>query len=145
MDSYEDLLNQKASDVKRPPPIPAGGYLATVESYAKTESGRKKTPGVQFIYKIDSPGEDIDPEEVNAMAEYIAKARPRETHWITADSLWRLKNFLLEVLKIPDEGQSLQELLPMSVGRQAIIVMEHIASEDGHFSAVVGRSLPVSD
>ena len=144
MANYTDLLSQRASEVTKPPLVPAGSYRAQVKRHELIESRQKKTPGVRFFYSLLEPGNDVDAEEAAERAERITKAEPREDYYLTADSTWRLKEYLERVLGIDGGSRSLQEMLADADGKECIIIMKHVPTQDGtDMVSILDRSMPL--
>lgn len=112
------ILGKQASDVQPPVPLPNGLYVVQVTDYEyKAELGQNKNPALDFSFKVTTPV-DVDPSECE-----LPKTM-RNTFWLTEQSLYRLKDFLAETLKIESEGRTLEDMLPEAKNRmcQAEIV-----------------------
>lgn len=130
---FSNLLSTKLEDIKRPPVRPAGTYHATISNYQLGESSQKKTPYVRFSFANIQPGEDIDPEtlkDTDGASIDLSKWKPTADFYITPDALFRLKD-LIEGLKIPSNGRSLNETLPETRGLPVILTVSMRATEDG--------------
>lgn len=133
--SFQDILSKQASDVKKPPPYPVGTYLALIEGPgAFGKVGKDQTDIIDFQAKLLQPGEDVDQA---ALADYAEKAgaqvmgkSTRIRFFITEAAAWRLKDFLVDTLGIPETG-SLGELIPQAAGKQLYVTLKHTVSQDG--------------
>ena len=106
--SYKDLLKARPADIIPPKPIPPGPFKVRIASHEFGTAGSKKTECVNFSLRLLEPGDEVDPDLLEAAKDDLAKAKPNYRVFITEDSLWVLKNFLTDVLKIP-EADSLPE------------------------------------
>lgn len=130
---FSNLLSTKVDDIKRPPVRPAGTYHGVIASYAFGESPQKKTPFVRFTCTNIQPGDDIDPEtlkDAGGAPIDLSKWKPTVDYYITPDALFRLKD-LIEGLKIPSEGRSLNEVLPETRGQPVVLTVSMKATDDG--------------
>lgn len=129
MVDFTALLDRKADDIEKPATTPTGSYLMTIVGYTTGESQNKKTPYVETELKILAPQDDVD------MEEYAKVKNPQERsfkvkHFITEDSLFRLKDFLAKA-GFETEGKSFTEMLSEIAGHQIIGVVSHRLGQDG--------------
>lgn len=133
--SFQDILSKQASEVKKPPPYPVGTYLAQIEGPGKFDKiGKDQTDIIDFQAKLLQPGEDVDQA---SLADYqektgnpVAGKTARVRFFLTEAAAWRLKDFLVETLGIPEVG-SLGELIPQASGKQLYVTIKHAVSQDG--------------
>lgn len=142
--SYKDLLKSRPQDIKAPLPIPPGPYKVKIASYEFSAAGQKKTECVNFSLRLLEPGDEIDAELLEAAKDDLAKAKPNHRVYLTEDSLWVLKQFLVDVLHIP-ESDSFEEMLPLAVGKEFIALFEQVPSADDKDRMVsfVKKALPL--
>ena len=126
--SYKDLLKARPADIIPPKPIPPGPFKVRVASHEFGTAGIKKTECVNFSLRLLEPGDEVDPDLLEAARDDLAKAKPNYRVFITEDSLWVLKNFLTDVLKIP-EADSLEEMMPQTTGKEFIAIFTQQPSE----------------
>lgn len=126
--SYKDLLKARPADIKAPEPIPPGPFKVKINSYEFGTAGSKNTECVFFSLRLLEPGDEVDPDLLEAAKDDLAKAKPKHKIFLTEDSIWVLKNFLVDTLKIP-EADSLEEMLPQAVGKEFIAIFTQQPSE----------------
>jgi hypothetical protein len=133
--TFESILDTPATEVERPKPLPAGTYDVIVKGlYEQGESTQKKTPYVRFIYAIQSAGEDVDPDELEAIGG-IADKTIRDTYYTTPDALFRLTD-TLENMGIELDGKSVRHALDETPNASLRIVVTHRAVDDQIFAEV---------
>jgi hypothetical protein len=136
MPKFSDLLDRKSEDIKQPPLLPAGLYLAMVEKYpevSELRSDKGQFERLTFAMKIISPHE-VDED---AIAEFgTVQGYPIRHDFIInngedADAargregtLNRIKAFLTD-LGAFSEGMTLQEGLVSSVSASCLIEVGH--------------------
>ena len=110
---FSNLLSTSVDSVKRPPVKPPGTYLGTIAGYKFDTSSKKGTPFVRFEVSGVQPGEDIDQAQLEVDGERIdmAKWKPGFDFYLTADAMFRLKEFI-ESFNINAGGRSFNEVLP---------------------------------
>lgn len=123
MANLSHLLGKKTGDVEKPKPFPIGHYLWNITAYGIVESSKKKTPGIEFQVKMVEPMDDVDEDDLG-LVKNPHERQKRLTFWLTEDSLWRLKDFLI-ALGVNDDDKTLEELLPETVGEQFIAGIVH--------------------
>lgn len=130
---FSDALDQKAEEVVRPLPYPVGSYRAMVDSYKMVESSQKKTPGVEFTYKLLDPMEDVDAEQLAIYeARHPGGVRGKlikESFWLTQDALYRLTEHMEKHLGIEPEGRTIGQMLPDTKNQEVCISIVHNPSQ----------------
>lgn len=136
MVKFADLLDRKAEDIKQPPQLPAGTYVAMVKKYPETTE-RSSDKGTFEILRFNM--EVVEPYEVDedALAEFgKVQGIPLRNEFIfnTADdpdaergrlgSLNRLKAFLSN-LGAFEEGMTVQDGLTASVAQSCLVEVRH--------------------
>lgn len=131
MASFQDILNKPASQIERPKPYPVGTYLFLVEGQPniKENVGKNKNTVVEYTLRFLQPAEDVDQQALMEMGGVQGKTL-KLGFWVTDDAVYRLKEFLVDHLGIPESG-SLREMLPQAAGQQVYGVIRHRTSEDG--------------
>ena len=127
--NFSSLLNRPAGDIKKPPVLPAGTYNGIIERTEFGESTKKKTPFLRYWVKVQTPGEDVDPEELSGI-DLGKKGALKSDFYITDDALWRLKSFI-ESCGVNLTGRTLEEGIPDTLGCQVIISVKHNPSQRG--------------
>ena len=137
MPDFASILNRKAEDIRRPPNLPAGHYIASVKALpesAKLSDG--KFEKVTFILIVQQACEDVDPDETAAFGkvagqivrkDFIFNLDPDEARnfQITEN---QLKQFL-ENCAIDSAGKTLGEMINESVGTFVKIEVTHRADK----------------
>lgn len=143
--SFESILDQKAEEVERPKPLPAGTYDCIVRGLPEYgESSQKKTPFARFTLAITAAGEDVDPDELEEMGG-IADKTIKSTYYTTPDALFRLTDFL-EHCGIEPDGKTVRQMIDESPNCAVRAVISHRASEDGQqVFAEVKRTMKATD
>lgn len=126
--SYKDLLKARPAEIEPPMPIPAGPFKVRVTNFEFSKAGQKQTDCVNFTLQLLEPGDEVDPEALAAAEADLRKAKPRHTIFLTEDSLWALKAFLIDVLKL-EEKDSFEEMMPDTIGREFIAIFTQQASK----------------
>lgn len=129
--NFQSVLNTKADAIEKPKPYPVGTYLCVVDGPVEfTTIGQKQTDAAILQLKIIQPGPDVDMAAV-AEAGGVAGKRLRHTIFLTADSAWRAKQFLVEHLGLEAGTKSLGELFAEVPGRQVMVTVKHRTAQDG--------------
>lgn len=131
MASFEDILSQKVDEIKAPPTIPAGTYIAVVTGppVQGEQQNENKTPFLEFKFNLLQPMDDVDREKLNAIGGIAGKSGKMK-FFMTEDSMWRLDNFLFKHLGI-ELGKSRKEAVAESNGRQVLLSYKEQPSRDG--------------
>ena len=133
MTDFQDILNKPVSDIERPKPYPVGSYVALVEGLPKFEKvGENQTNCADFTMRFISANEDVDKLALQEAGGINGKSI-RHRVFLTEDSLWRAKKFLVDDLQIDDEGgrKTLTQLINEAPGRQVMITVRHRPAKDG--------------
>ncbi len=129
--NFAEILSKRTDEIERPKPLPVGTYLAMVEGAPELrEIGKKSTPAAEFKFRILSPGDDVDREALTAMGG-IGEHRMRKPYFLTDESLYRLKEFLVDHLGIAENGRPIGQLLSEAPNQQVYVTVSHRPSEDG--------------
>ena len=132
MTSFSDILNRPASEVKKPPPLPAGSYICLVDGLFK-ERDFNGTPIIEFNLKPVQAREDVNQTE---LAETGGLNRMlRHSIWLKNqagdDTSYQLKRFLEDHLQISSAGKTLLQMAGECPGKQVLAVVKHTPSKDG--------------
>jgi len=128
--NFSDLLNEPASDVERPKPLPPGTYRCMVVGQPTTgESSQKKTPFIQFTLKPLEAQSDVDPDDLDAMGGLGEKMIYSDRFYLTKDAKYRLKEFL-EDCGIDSEDVTLEEMVMNAPNQEVLIRLGHEATLD---------------
>lgn len=140
--NFGSILDKPMDTVERPKPLPTGTYTFTIEGLPKFDkSTKKQTEYVEFTCKPIAVGDDVDQEALAGMGGIEGKTF-RLTFYLTEGSLWRLKEFLLDDLKIEEEN--FRAAIDSTPGQQFLGTIKHEASNDGKaVFASIGSTAPV--
>lgn len=131
--NFNEILSKPAESAERPPVCPNGSYIMGVEKYETGESAQKKTPFIRFHLKPSQPMEDVDAEAFAAFGgtEKLAKVKFTKDFYLTDDALWRLRDFLENVVKVDlTNGRSFNDAIPDCINAQLVGVVLHKLSQD---------------
>lgn len=139
--NFESILDTPTDEVTRPKPLPIGTYDAVVMGMYETGvSSQKKTPFVQFAFKLIAAGPDVDEEELAAvLADKDGNPTPLSDKvfknnstkfYTTPDSTWRL-NDAMEAMGVDLDGKTIRQALSETPNSSCKIVLVHTTSEDG--------------
>lgn len=112
--------------------VPEGDYLLKIKKAEKRESSQKKTPGLYITFEFASGPKDIRGRKI------------QDRHWLTAESLWTLRN-MLEAMgyNVPSSNMKLdvdKMLIGRTVGASVIDGDEY----KGKIRSEIGDYLPKS-
>lgn len=125
------ILDKPASDIKRPPPMPAGHYIFTIIGLPRFDkSSKKQTDFYEFKCRFTQAYDDVDDEELAAVGG-IAGKETNLTFYITEKSVYRLTEFMRDDLGISDEGKTSRQMLDETPNCQFVGLIKHAPSEDG--------------
>lgn len=110
---FSELLSKNTDNVERPKPYPAGHYYGKLGKFTLGDQNQNKTPYVRFPVTAVSPGEDIDPADLEGIN--LGKKQFRSDFFLTEDAEYRLKEFL-KSLGLNVQGRSFGEILPETPG-----------------------------
>jgi hypothetical protein len=140
--SFSSILDQESSGVvERPKPLPQGTYLAVIKG--PPEFGTAPNTGTEFVRfsaEIVEAFDDVDEDDLKDWAERPDGSERKLrgttvpnrglTFYITPDAKWRLEKFL-DDLGALEKGTSLREMVHETGGREFIISIVHVPSQDG--------------
>lgn len=110
--SFKDILAKPIAEVEAPQAIPLGTYDFRIKNHEFVESGKKKTPGVQFNVIPTRAHEDVSQEELSALKKPFSSREMKLTFWITEESAFRLREFLENDIGLT--GANLESLIPQA-------------------------------
>ena len=118
MADFKSLLKRPADSFERPKPLPPGTYNGVIAQREFLESREKKTPYVRFSVKINSPGEGIDPAQLEGVD--LSKKSLRKDFFITEDATYRLTEFA-NSCDVPTAGRGLDEVIEDLVNKPVLV------------------------
>lgn len=126
--NFSALLSKPMSEVEKPKPYPVGTYSGVIQGMPRFDkSSKKQTDFVEFTVAFQSAHDDVDQEDL-ANVGGIAGKTIKTTYYITENSLWRLKDFLLACGL---EGDNFAELIEKTPGCAIDFTIKHEPSQDG--------------
>lgn len=139
MPGLNDILNKPATDIKRPPPIPAGVY--TIQLFGKPNFTDKKGQGADFVEfpsKIVAVSDTVTEESIAAfpggraaLMGHELKGQGGVRFYLTDDSAWRLTEFMTDTLGIEGEGRNVKEMCFDVPGKMCQIEVAQEPTQDG--------------
>jgi len=129
--NFANLLSKAATDIERPKPIPVGTYLGLVAGNFETkEIGKNKTPALEFKIKLMMAQPDVSQDDLLAAGGLENKFMTAR-FFLTDDSMYRLKEFLVNALDIPENGRTIGQMLGDAPNKQVLVQVSHRPSDDG--------------
>lgn len=141
--NFSSVLDRPVSSVERPPAMPIGTYVATIQGLPRRDkSSKKQTEFVEFKYIYNAPYKNSDGEgdvDEEALAEFEAKAgkiagqEGKLTFYITEKSGYRLREFIEGslLMESDDDDDTLWVLSQRTAGTQFLVKLRHKATDDG--------------
>lgn len=139
MASFTDILNKPASAVEAPKPIPPGTYLGIISGQPEfAKIGKNQTDCVNFKVQLVQAQEDVSADDLalaltraDGVSKTLNDIKLNVRQFLTEDSVWRLKSFLVDHLGIDEAGKTLGQMIPEAMGKQLLLTVKHRASDDG--------------
>jgi hypothetical protein len=135
--NFTESLDRKMEEVKRPPVLPLGHYIAAVKAHPDLEDFESSKTGVTydrvtFQLSVVAAHDDVDPDE---LAEYgnVAGVPLRKTFLFSRSeddkanyerSRFQLRQFLEEHLGM-DAGMAFNEAFAACVNAQCLVELKH--------------------
>lgn len=140
MPSMDAVLNTKAAEIKRPPPIPVGTY--TLQIFGRPSfvdmSKTGKTDYVDFQSKIIAIGDTVSEDDLSAypggrqaLSGLELKGRQGARFYLSEAALPQLTEWLQDSLGIDLEGKSLKEAIFEAPGHNVICEMAQEPTQKG--------------
>jgi hypothetical protein len=130
--SFADILNVPVNSANPPKPLPPGEYLGVINGVPEpAKRGPKETECVLFSVKLARPI-NVDQQALNEALDGKSLSDVKLTHtvWITPDSVWRLKQFLVDHLGITvTDTTTFSEALAYAPGKELKVIISHYASK----------------
>jgi len=140
MPNFSSILDRKASEIEEPKPFPVGTYLVLLQGQPQRgESSQKKTEFWDFPAKVLQPQGDVSQSEIEAFGGVQGKDLKGNgglRYYVTEESAYRLKEFLLDHLGISESGsngaeKTMREMMAEAPGKQVYVTIAHQPSDDG--------------
>lgn len=140
MPNMDSVLNTKATEIKRPPPIPVGTY--TLQIFGRPNfvdmSRAQKTDYVDFQSKIMAVGDNVSEEDLaaypggrQALMAHELKGRAGARFYLSEAAVPQLTEWLQEALGIDLEGKTLKEAIFEAPGHMVIAEIGQEPTQDG--------------
>ena len=156
MVDFTKALNTKLADVEQPKQLPPGTYTVVVAK-TPTIDKRGKDPVydlIEFELKVQSPGEDVDPELLQAFGGIKQNTHVRYSFMFnSADenamdgAMFRLKKFISDSLRMENfESMTLKAALDNCIGLSCLAVVQWRPrkNEPEIMDVNVTKTLPIS-
>jgi hypothetical protein len=135
--SFQDILHRPIEEIRDPVPLPVGKYLCIVDGQYKFEkAGTKETDCVDFNLQPIQVVDGVDQDQLAAAlnGEALRDKRIRHRMFITPDSAYRLKRFLIDDLGIAPT--TLWQMLSETPGKEVIVKITHQPSKNKNSTTV---------
>lgn len=123
---FASILSRRSGEAERPKPLPPGNYEFLITDYEFDESRRKKTPFVRFDCRPVSAHDDVEQDDLPTNWN---EKTTRHTFYMTDDALYRLDEFLADVLGIELSGREYNETIPEAINQSFVGEITHSVPE----------------
>lgn len=141
--NFASILDESPTEVKVPPPLPAGSYICVIQGqpeYGKAE--KTGTDFVQFTFRPIAALEDVDEEELKEIGGFDGKT-VRNKYWLTPDAAFMLDQLHEHCGLNLEDGMSRRQRNEEIVNAQVMVVIKHGTSNDGQrIFANIARTAP---
>lgn len=141
--NFGALLDMAPAEVERPKPWPVGVYTCVVQGLPKQDkSSKKQTEYVEFTLKPTAVVGEVDEDALKEMGGLNSDKTIKVTHYLTENSLWRLKDFLEHCGIDLDDHKTLRAAIEATPNCQVNVAIGHDMGNDGKtpFAVVKGTS-----
>jgi hypothetical protein len=141
MSAFSDALNKRTEDVKAPPVLPQGAYIAMVDGLPEEVTSKNGTSGGNYRFKVLRDFAVTDQETLAAAGGASGKVM-FHTFWISEDpqkratSEYMFKRFLTDHLGC--NGGNIKSMVDSSPGNTVLINVTHDVTPDGRIRAQIG-------
>jgi hypothetical protein len=128
--SFLEILHKPIDEIKEPVALSAGKYLMIVDGpHQHAKAGAKETDCVDFNLK-PIQALDVDPNQLTQAlnGEALQDKRIRHRLFVTPDSAYRLKRFLVDDLGIAPA--TIWQMLSEAPGKEVIVKITHQHSKN---------------
>lgn len=141
--NFASILDESPTEVKVPPPLPAGSYICVVQGLP--EYGKSENTGTEFwqyTFRPISALEDVDQDELNEVGGFEGKT-VKNKYWLTPDAIFMVDQLHQHCGIDMADGLSRRSRNEEIVNAQVMVVVKHGASKDGQrMFANVARTAP---
>jgi hypothetical protein len=129
--TFAEILDQPVNEIEAPKALPIGTYIGIIDGQPEfVKLGQNQTDAVQFNIKplqaVKVDERQLD-EVLNGAS--LSDKKIQHTVWLTNDSKYRMKQFLVDHLGIPES--SFRQMIPEAMGKQVVVELAHKNSQDG--------------
>jgi hypothetical protein len=141
MSAFSDALNKRSDDIKAPPVLPQGAYIAMVDGLPEEVTSKNGTSGGNFKFKILKDFAVTD-QDTLAISGGAAGKTMFHTFWISEDpqkkatSEYMFKRFLTDHLGC--DGGNMKSMVDSAPGKMCLINVTHDVTPDGRIRAQIG-------
>jgi hypothetical protein len=128
MATLTELLSVPAESIEPPKALPQGSYHAVVDgNFVPVESQEKRTPGVQFNFRLLGPMKVHDEKALAEAGGCVGKS-VKYAFYVTEDNRYFLKQFLTDHLGIDPKGKEITEMVAEAPGKEVVIFLKNMLS-----------------
>lgn len=141
--NFSSILDEAPTEVKAPPPMPAGTYTFIVQGQPRYDKSSKKgTDFVEFTLKPIAAESDVDEDELEELGGLEGKTI-RATYYLTEDAAFLLDQFHEHCGVDLSEPASRKARNDEVVNAEVRGYIKHESSQDGSRTfARLARTLP---
>jgi hypothetical protein len=123
--TFNAILDKRLDEIEAPTLLPRGTYLATIiDVNPDVVSREKKTPGVEFTFKLVNPI-FVSDQQALIDAGGCDGREVKYSYWLTENSAFMLRNFLVHHVGIEMADRSLRQAIGEARGRQVGVQLQH--------------------
>lgn len=133
------LLGSEVEKAERPKPIPVGTYRMMVGEHKFGKSSKKGTDFVEYELSFIEALSDVDTEalaEVEAQ-KALGSRTASTTFYLTENSMFMLKDFLLALGISVGGGRTFQDAIPEARGHVVDVYWKHSLGQSGRAYAEI--------
>lgn len=130
------LLSKPLSDIKRPPPMATGSFvaIATNKEFGKTkpQDGSEGTPFVSFEETLQEALPDVDADALKLALDGnpLSERKLKLDFYLTPNAVYRLKEFGENHCGVAEsDAANLGELIELILGRPHVVVLSQQANK----------------
>lgn len=128
--NFAEILSRPVESAERPKPLPAGTYRLQITGFEYGSSSKKQTPYVRFNYSVVSPMQDVNTEQLAGID--LAAKKLRDDFYLTADALYRLREYLEKKLNLNVSGRPFGACIAEVPGKTVIAsVVQNPSQREG--------------
>jgi len=137
--NFESVLDKAMDDIKPPGAYPVGTWLTIVEGPPTAGVAKTGTNYHEFSFRIIGDGGKGDIDQA-LLAKYVEENGPIAgkvikgqscRFYLTGESDYRYRDFLVGPLGIDGHGKSLRQGAAEAAGRQVLVTLRHTPAQDG--------------